>query len=284
MARRTGVFAALGALLTGCSATGALDALVPGDSYRGREGVAYGPLARHRLDVFQPLQPTRDAPLVLFFYGGNWSSGERAMYRFVGEALASQGAVALVADYRLSPEVGWRQILQDCALAARWAWDHAAELGAAQHRIFLMGHSAGAYNAAMLALDARWLAAQGLAPQRLAGWIGIAGPYDFLPIGNRATQVAFGWPQTPADSQPVRHVSGQAPRTLLLAAARDTTVDPRRGTVNLGQRLAAAGVPVQVRLFENVNHATVLGAIARPLRFLAPVLDEVLGFIGVPRG
>ena len=281
--RRTGILAALGTLLAGCSATGALDALVARDSYQGRTGIAYGPEPRQRLDVYRP-NGTGDiagVPLVVFLYGGNWSRGERADYRFVGEALAASGVVAVVADYRLSPQVRWPQILADCAAATRWAFDHAAELGADPRRIHPMGHSAGAYNAAMLALDPRWLAAQGLAPQRLAGWIGLAGPYDFLPISDPPSQIAFDWPHTPPDSQPVAHVSASAPRSLLIAASKDTTVNPQRNTVGLGRRLQAAGVPVQVRLFDNLNHVTVLGAVARRLNWLAPVLAEVLAFVNL---
>lgn len=282
MGRRTGVLAALGALLSGCSATGALDALVARDSYRGREDVAYGADPRQKLDVYQPVKVAAGAPLVVFFYGGNWSSGARADYRFVGEALAANGVIAVVADYRLSPQVRWQQILADCAAAVKWSFDNAFPLGGDPRKVFLMGHSAGAYNAAMLALDPRWLGAQGLSPQRLAGWIGLAGPYDFLPIGEPRTQVAFNWPDTPRDSQPIVHVSAGAPRALLIAASRDGTVNPQRSTVGLGERLKAAGATVDVKLFDKVNHVTVLGAVARPLNWMAPVLAEVLGFLGMP--
>ncbi|MCM2356436.1 MAG: alpha/beta hydrolase [Arenimonas sp.] len=276
---RRGCLAALGAfaaLAAGCSATRALDLLVPRDSYRGEPGLAYGPDPRHRLDAYLPLQATGPVPLVLFFYGGSWSSGDRADYRFVGEALASAGVATLVADYRLSPAVGWREILADCALAAAWAQAQAARLGA--ERLYLMGHSAGAYNAAMLALDPRWLAPHGLRPAQLAGWIGIAGPYDFLPIGSRVVQRAFGWPGTPADSQPIVHARADAPPALLLAAASDGVVDPRRNTLGLAQALERAGAPVRARLYEGLNHATAIGALAAPLRRLAPLREDVLAF------
>ncbi len=279
MTRRTGLVAALGAVLSGCSGPGVLNALAANDTYTSRPDLRYGALPRQRLDVYLPVATAGPVPVVLFFYGGNWSRGERADYRFVGEALAARGVLTLVADYRLSPQVQWQAILADCALATRWAFDNAAALGGDAKRLFLMGHSAGAYNAAMLALDARWLLAQRLAPGNLAGWIGIAGPYDFLPIRDPEVQVAFGWPDTPADSQPLAHVSGAAPRALLLAPQRDSVVDPQRSTVALGERLRQAGVPVRAQLFERVNHATVLGAVARPLRFLAPVLAEVLAFV-----
>ena len=272
--------AATGWLLSGCSATGALDALVPSGTYELREDQAYGALPRQRLDVYLPLQPAAKPPLVVFFYGGAWTRGERAQYRFVGEALASHGVAVVIADYRLSPQVRWPSILEDCAAATRWALTQAAGLGCDPQRVFLMGHSAGAYNAAMLALDPRWLAAHNLKPQQLAGWIGLAGPYDFLPISDPDSRVAFDWPNTPRESQPIDHVSAAAPRALLLAAAKDGTVNPQRNTVGLATRLQAAGVPVRVRVLERVNHVTIVGALSRPLAWLAPVREEVLGFVG----
>jgi acetyl esterase/lipase len=265
------------ALLSACAA--GLDALVPRGTYDSRGSFGYGALPRQQLDVYLPLQKTAGMPVVVFFYGGAWTRGDRDGYRFVGEALASQGIAAVVADYRLSPEVRWQEILGDCALATRWVFDNATAMGWDPRKVFLMGHSAGAYNAAMLALDARWLAAQRLQPRQLAGWIGIAGPYDFLPIGDKDTRVAFDWPGTPRDSQPVHHASAQAPRTLLLAAAADRTVDPQRSTVGLGERLRAAGAPVRVQLFDKVSHVTVVGALAKPLRGLAPVHEEIVRFV-----
>ena len=142
-----------------------------------------------------------------------------------------------------------------------------------------MGHSAGAYNAALVALDARWLAAVGLAPARLAGWIGLAGPYDFLPIGDAQTQVAFDWPQTSADSQPMAHASKASPPALLLAASKDSLVSPQRSTVALARRLQASGVRVESELFDGVSHVTLLASMAQVLRSRAPVLARVAGFV-----
>lgn len=272
------------AMLGACSSTALLDKLVPEDSYVPRPEAAYGADPRQQLDIYLPLPSAASSgarPMVVFFYGGSWNSGDRASYRFVGEALASRGIVALVADYRLSPQVRYPAFLQDSAAAVQWAYAHAAELGVDPQRVYLMGHSAGAYNAAMLALDPRWLAQVGLRPQQLAGWIGIAGPYDFLPIGIPEVQTAFDWPHTPVDSQPLMHASAAAPPTLLIAASNDALVNPQRNTLALDQRLREAGVPTRTYLLDRVSHVTVLGALARPLNFLAPVAGLVTEFVQV---
>ena len=283
---RRSLFAMLPALLTACSAIDVLNATVPSDTYRSSADLAYGNHPRKKVDVYLPTQPLADkalaaggAPMVVFFYGGSWSSGDRADYRFVGEALASQGIAVVVADYRLSPEVRYPVFLQDSAQAMRWAFDNAQKYGANPNRIFVMGHSAGAYNAAMLALDKRWLAGAGLSPARLAGWIGLAGPYDFLPIGDRKTQVAFEWPGTPPDSQALFHASSASPPALLLAPEIDSLVNTQRSTVGMTQRLQSSGVHVESELFDTVSHVSIVATMASVLRSRAPVLERVTGFV-----
>jgi len=283
--RRRGMVAAGAAVLSGCSGVQALDALVPDHDYRLDADLPYGDDARQRVDVYRPIEDTNaigvKPPLVVFFYGGNWSNGERADYRFVGEALASAGAVVAIPDYRLSPAVRYPTFLEDCAKAVRWALDHAALYGADPGRLVLMGHSAGAYNAAMLALDPRWLGAVGLSPKRVSAWIGLAGPYDFLPISEPLTQAAFRWPDTPADSQPLAHVSPQSPPALLLAAEKDDTVNPQRNSAAMAERLRQAGVQVAFRAYPRVSHVTLIGSLGTPLRWLAPVRRDLLSFLGL---
>lgn len=273
------VAAAFTPLLQACSPLRIINALAPSSTYALTSGQAYGPNARQKIDVYQPNPPVPDAPVVVFFYGGSWTTGERADYLFAGEALASRGIVTLVADYRLSPEARYPVFLQDSALAVKWAADNAQRFGGDPRKLYVMGHSAGGYNAAMVALDPRWLGAVGMRPGQLAGFIGIAGAYDFLPIAIPEVQVAFNWPNTPPDSQPLWHASPAAPRALLLAARNDTLVNPVRNTEGLSKKLRDAGVPVQTEMLDGVSHVTIIGSLAKPLRLLAPVLDRVAEFV-----
>jgi acetyl esterase/lipase len=281
------VLAVLGGVLVALAALGAsapaatLNALAAVHSRQVAVGLAYGPLPRQRLDVYRPsaAAPAAGHPVVVFFYGGSWNHGERADYRFVGEALAARGVLTLVADYRLYPEVRYPDFLSDCALALAWGLHEAARLGGNPKQVFVMGHSAGAYNAAMLALDATRLAPTGHAPRELAGWIGLAGPYDFLPMSNLEARPVFFHPDYPPGTQPLDYASRDAPPGLLLAAAVDPLVNPQRNTVGLATRLRAVGAAVELRLYPRVNHMTLVGALAGPLTWLAPVLDDVVGFV-----
>ncbi len=250
-------------------------------SHRVQVSLPYGPLPRQRLDVYAPLTaaPSSGHPVVVFFYGGSWNRGERADYRFVGEALAARGVLTLVADYRLYPEVRYPDFLADSAQALAFGLREAARLGGDPRRVFVMGHSAGAYNAAMLTLDATRLAATGHSPRELAGWIGLAGPYDFLPVTNPDAQPVFFHPNYPEGTQPISYVSKDAPRSFLAAPVEDSVVNPKRNTLGLAAVLRQAGVPVQVELYPHVNHISLIGAMAWPLHGLAPVLDDVVAFI-----
>ena len=270
---------AMAAFLAACSPIKVLNALTPSSTFTKTPAIAYGSDPRQKLDVYRPLPAVSNAPVVVFFYGGSWNSGSREDYGFVGEALASRGIVVVIADYRLYPQVRYPAFLQDGAKAVAWAVQHSADYGADPRRLYVMGHSSGAYNASMLALDARWLKEVGLAPSVFKGWIGLAGPYDFLPIENPDVKPVFFFPDSPPDSQPINHVSAAAPPSLLIASNDDNLVNPSRNTGGLAERLAAAGVPVQTFYFGRTNHQTLVAAMSKPLRWLAPVLERVTAFI-----
>lgn len=265
--------------LAACSPLTALNALSPAGKAEADLDIAYGQQDRLKLDIYRPAKPALGAPVVVFFYGGNWNSGQRKDYAFVGRALASRGIVAVIPDYRLYPQVSYPDFLDDSAQALAWAAGHVAAYGGDPNKLFVMGHSAGAYNAAMLALDKRWLAKQGSSPAILAGWIGLAGPYNFLPIENETVKPVFHFPDTPADSQPINHLDGRKLPALLIAANNDKIVNPQRNTGELARQLRGHGVAVTEVYYDGVTHTTLVGSIAAPLRGLAPTLDAVDRFV-----
>jgi acetyl esterase/lipase len=269
--------------LAACSPLTAINALSPAGGTDTTVGLAYGSGPRFKLDVYRPANVTSASPVVVFFYGGNWTTGQRGDYAFVGRALASRGIVAVIPDYRLYPEVGYPDFLDDSAQAVAWTAKHIARFGGDPAKLFLMGHSAGAYNAAMLALDAGYLRRQGMATTGLAGWIGLAGPYDFMPIENRTARPVFHFPATPPASQPINHTGGAVLPALLIAAREDKLVNPVRNTGGLAARLRAGGVPVEEVYYDGVSHTTLVASIAAPLRALAPTLDAIDAFVKANR-
>jgi acetyl esterase/lipase len=270
--------AALIAFATGaCSPLSLFDALVPKDPgvQLVAKDVAFGSGPRQRMDVYRPRTTSSAAlPIIVFIYGGSWQSGSKSGYSFVGRALAGRGFVVAIPDYRPVPQVRYPVFLQDNAAAVEWVIAHAHELGGDPHRIILSGHSAGAYNAAMLALDPRWL---GKDRSRVRGLIGLAGPYDFLPLKGDIVQQAFGGVADPASTQPVRYVQPGDPPAFLATGAKDDFVRPRNSD-SLAARLRSAGVPVERKTYPGVGHVGLLTAIAKPLRGRASVLDDMAAF------
>lgn len=272
-------------LLAACSPLRLVDAVTPAGGYDRTEAIAYGEDPRQRLDVYVPAGAATDGtlrPVVVFFYGGTWNTGRREQYRFVGQALAARGIVVVIPDYRLYPQVRYPEFLVDSASAVAWALREARRFGGDPARVHVAGHSAGAYNAAMVALDERWLRSQQTSPAALAGWVGLEGPYDFLPIVNPDAKPVFFHPDYPPNTQPIEHAGPQAPRTFLATAREDEIVNPQRNTIQLAQRLRDAGVPVELKIYGRVDHSTMIGAFAWPLRWLAPVLDDVVDFVCSP--
>lgn len=265
--------------LAACSPLTVINALSPAGGADTTLGLPYGGGPRFKLDIYRPARVASASPVVVFFYGGNWTTGERGNYAFVGRALASRGIVAVIPDYRLYPEVRYPDFLDDSARAVAWTAKNIARYGGDPGKLFLMGHSAGAYNAAMLALDASYLGKQGMATTSLAGWIGMAGPYDFLPVENKTARPVFHFPATPPASQPINHTGGATLPALLIAANKDKLVNPVRNTGGLAAKLRAAGVPVEEVYYDGVSHITLVASIAAPLRSLAPTLDAIDAFV-----
>jgi len=237
---------------------------------------------RASLDVYAPASACK-APVVVFFYGGNWQTGSRDMYRFLGRTLARAGVIAVIADYRHYPEVRFPAFMDDAAAAVAWTRDHAAEFGGDPGKLFLMGHSAGAQIATLLALDGIYLRHVGLEPSMLAGVIGLSGPYDFLPLTDPTLKIIFGPESDWVKSQPINFVTASAPPMLLATGMSDDTVYPRN-TEHLAARLRESGVPVEERFYDGLGHAPMIGAFAWPLEFLAPVRRDVLEFIKARSG
>jgi acetyl esterase/lipase len=281
VSRRTALTGLAALTTAACSKLAFVAANVPAafGSYGRRSNVAYGTDPAHRLDVYSPDAPsTTPPPLVVFWYGGRWETGDKDDYRFVGAALAEIGALAVLPNYRHYPQVKMPGFMEDAALAARWTALHAAELGADPNRLYLMGHSAGAHIAALLTLDQQYLAVPGGPAPAIAGMIGLSGPYDFLPLNDPDLQDMFGPPERYPDSQPIHFARPDAPPTLLMHGLDDQSVRPKN-SVNLAAALEAQGVAVRLKTYPGLGHADTVAALSVPARRRAPTLAEIAAFV-----
>jgi acetyl esterase/lipase len=270
----------LALLLSGCQATlfSAINATSGDSGLDICNGVIFNTDHQLALDVYAPHAAHR-APVVVFFYGGSWKSGKRQWYRWIGEVLARHGVVAVIPDYRKYPQARLDGFMHDAADAVAWTHAHATDLGGDPGTLFVMGHSAGAHLAALLATDARWLNAVGMRPAQLSGFIGLAGPYDFLPLTDPDFIDMFGHDrQSQERSQPVFFVDGDEPPMLLLQGADDHIVDPRNAR-SLAKLLRDKGEPITLHMYPRIGHIGLLLSLSPPLQGSAPTLHDTLQFI-----
>ncbi|WP_303309891.1 alpha/beta hydrolase [Hymenobacter sp. BT730] len=216
-----------------------------------------------QLDVYSPRKkPEAPRPVVLFIHGGNWNSGSKSQYGFIGRELARQGMVAVIVDYRLSPQVQVPAMAADCARAVQWAVAHIAEYGGDPNRIFLMGHSAGGGLAALLATDNTLFTRLGLPANPVRGAV-LDDPagldmYDYLQKmqypGDRQYLTPFGkdpvvWRQVSA----MHHVTAGSPPFMLFVGGH-TYPSIRHSSEAFRQRLQALGKAPGYTLQPGKNH------------------------------
>jgi len=250
---------------------------VPRGGYHVVHDLAYGADPRQKLDLYVPNAGPAKMPVMLFFYGGSWQSGSKDMYLALGQAFASKDIIVAIADYRLYPQIRYPAFLDDSAGAFVYVRDHVAEHGGDPGRLFLAGHSAGAYNAMMLAADKRYLQKAGADIGQVCGVIGIAGPYNFLPLTDPDLITMFGGARRP-ETQPITYIDGKRPPMLLAAGTGDTTVSPRN-SADMAQKLQSFGSPVRLVTYPGIGHVGIILSLAPGFRGRTSLRDDVTRFV-----
>ena len=266
------------------SALGWLNTLMPapGGARRVATDIAYGPHPRQRLDTFAPMNFERKCPVLFFVYGGGWNSGSKSDYEFVGRAYAGAGFLTVIADYRLVPEIHYPEFLRDLARALNWTLAEAPAFGGDAEQLFLMGHSAGAYNALMLGLDGVRYGTPDIS-HRIKGLIGLSGPYDFYPFDVAESIATFSRAERPELTQPVKVVPDRPPPAYLGHGSDDETCLPRN-TKALARKLREARGYVIERHYEGTGHAATLLSLFPLLRWRTPAFRETLHFMSKELG
>lgn len=273
--------AIMACLSSACSPIKVLNSLVPENGYELVSAVEYGTNARQKLDIYLPKAADKYAPLkkvIIFYYGGNWDSGERADYKFAAEALVGHGYIVVIPDYRVYPELLFPGFMADPVSAAKWVKTNIKKYNGDANKVFLAGHSAGAHIAVMMAINPEYLAEASLKPNDFAGVIGLAGPYDFLPLKSDRLKTIFGPEAEQWKSQPINFVDGKSPPIFLAIGMKDGTVWPRN-TYNLAKKIKGKNGLVEVHEFASYGHVDMVAKLAKPLRGNGELLKSVTTFI-----
>ena len=255
-----------------------LDLLTSRTGYRLERNIAYGPKPRQKLDLYVPAENAETAPLIVFFYGSDWRTGSKKLYRFLGQPLASRGYLVAIPDYPKHPPAVFPEFIEDGALAVAYLWQTMPLPDGAPRRLILMGHSAGAHTAALLTTDRHYLSRAGLPEGAIDRLIAIAGPYDFV-IDQPKYQPIFPEATRPA-TQPIAFVDGKEPPILLMVGIPDVKLDPGN-TTRFAQRIKEKGGDVVVKTYPGVSHPDMIVSLAEALPGKNKAIrDDILEFLG----
>ena len=269
--------------ITACTNTGlfVVNSLAKLDDYSVYENIAYGPDEFNQLNVYVPANHSPEANLstVIFFYGGCWGGCRtytKEHYLFVAQALTSQSYITVLTDYRRYPHVKFPEIIDDARASVEWVKSNINQFGGNPGSIYLMGHSAGAHLGAMLTFNKTYLQPETYAG--IKGFIGLAGPYDFLPLTKPYQQAVFAPPSKYPESQPINFVDGQEPPLLLLYGNNDKIIKPR-DIQNLSAKVAAIGGSVTSHYYDDIDHISILSALSIPKQNSQSVLNDIIRFL-----
>jgi acetyl esterase/lipase len=224
-----------------------------------REAAANYSDGKDTLDLYLP-DGRRNAPVIVWYYGNQLMGGDKSEDAFIGRRLASAGFVTAVVNYRLSPAVSHPAHVEDAAASFAWVKRHIAEYGGDAERVFASGYSAGAYLVALLATDARYLAAHKLSPRDIRGVVPVSAFYWVERRGVAPDRDMSVWGTDRAvwvDASPAHHLHANAPPMLILYADRDE--DWRREqNVEVAAAMKAAGqTRVEIAMITNRTHGTI---------------------------
>ena len=255
--------------ITGGDGGAELKATISTGKHPSQKLIVWGPARR------DPSDPA--LPVLLFAHGGSWRSGDPADYGFLARAFVSKGFVVVLAGYRLDPDGAYPAMIEDTARTVAWTHGEIAQYGGDPDRITIAGHSAGAYNVVMTALEHQWLGRLGLSPDDIAGVVGLSGPYDFYPFDSESTINAFGKAAEPEATQPIAHIRGDAPPMLLIHGEKDDLVGIHNSR-GLAKRIEDAGGTVAIRFYPEMTHNDPLISLASPWRGRRDVDERIAEF------
>lgn len=221
--------------------------------------------AQQALNVFAPRSQKKTHPVMVFFYGGNWTSGKKSLYSFLGNRFARKNVVTVIVDYPKSPDARYDEMAADAAKSVKWVKDHIAAYGGDPDRIYVSGHSAGGHLAALISTDNKYFDQLKIEnPVRGTILIDAAG----LDMGWYMKEVDYG-PENSylkifgstlemwKEASPIDHISKGIPPMLILRGGR-TYPALSSGTDHFIEALEKQGIQPKVILQKNKKHVPMI--------------------------
>ena len=265
--------------LTGCQSTGLYlaNAANNEDGYISRNNITYGNETWQKMDIYYPEYSDTASPAIVFYYGGSWRKGDKEDYAFVANRFTREGYIVIIPDYVKYPSAVYPAFVEDAAAVSHWIASHASEYSIDISRLHLMGHSAGAHTGMMLLTDESYLAKYALGPEFYQCFIGIAGPYDFVP-GSRYYRKIFGPEERFPLMQATNYIDGSEPPMFLLTAGLDWLVADSN-TEKVLEAVQQSGGQILTKTYPALGHMTIIGSLSDSLPIGSDVSNDILAFI-----
>jgi len=270
---------ALGALLvSACSSASffVANAPVPFSDAQRHHDIAYGPEEWQALDIYTPEKMESPAPVLVFFYGGRWTLGNKEQYAFAALPFVEKGYIVVIPDYSKYPDVKFPAFVDDAALATSWVYDNIAEYKGNNKRLYLSGHSSGAHLAALVTADPEYLKKYGKNRSIVRAFSGLAGPYDFIPE-DKDLKDMFGPPENYPQMQVPTFIDGRQPPMQLLHGGDDKDVI-QRNLDRLKAKIDDKGGIVETKIYPGIDHKEIVGALSWVWQDKAPVSQDMVEF------
>lgn len=266
-------------LLYGCSQAGFAVVNAPA-SFDGNSEIKDIGFGNHnqKLDIYVPKNTAQTGahPVLIFIYGGRWTDGYKSQYRFIGSKFSSNGYITVIPDYRKYPQVKFPDFVEDNAQAVAWVEKNIAQYGGNPNQIYLMGHSAGALNAALLSADERYLKNAGADISNIKAFAGLAGPYSFTPDEPDLMDM-FGPPENYPNMQVTSFIEGNEPPMLLLHGGKDTTVY-LSNLQKLEKEIGEKGGAVKTNIYPELDHTGIIKVFTWVYKDSANVEGDILNW------
>jgi arylformamidase len=251
-----------------------------------RLDISFGPSPEETLDIYLPETPEAisggapgGAPVNVFLHGGYWFSRHKNDFRFLARGLVPSGAILVIVNYALVPQVNLDELVRQCRAAVAWTFENAETFGGDPNKIFVSGHSAGGHlTAMMMAID--WPAVgDGLPAGLVKGGCAISGIYDLEPIRLVFLQETLGFTPEQVERNSPLTLKPATPAPLIVAVGADESEEFLRQ----GETFAAAwgqgdgGPACSLMVLPGLNHFTILGHFADPESDLTKAVAKQMG-------
>lgn len=266
--------------LSACTKAGLLVANVPGsfNSAKSYKDISYGEENAQKLDLYIP-RDARKAPVLVFYYGGRWTDGKKEQYRFIADAFLKDGFAVVIPDTRKYPDVKFPAFAEDAARAFAWVHQNINDYGGDADTIFVAGHSSGAHLGALITTDPRYLAAHDLKRDDAKSFVGLSGPYAFVPQAEDLKDM-FGPPERYPLMRATNFVDGHQPPMLLIHGLKDTTV-VLKNAQELKNAIDEKGGKVELVTYEKLNHVETVGSFMWFWRYKSDIKGKMMKFFEV---